>query len=230
MPVTQEQIESLKDARPNFRWKVQSTQKWGCDCVAYVDARQVMDLLDEVVGSTNWQDHYREVAGKVYCDLSFFVQHEDGSTEWVTKSDCGTESQFEGEKGQASDAFKRAAVKWGACRFLYALDIVKVKSLENGTDNKGKPRYVPADDNGKRIYNLTAYIQGLQGQQAPPPATPAQKEDIKTLCQELGWTGEQFSAYLKRLGASWNKLTKQQAAKALNELDEIKNSREKALA
>lgn len=207
-----------------YRWKVQSARSWGCECVAYIDARQVMDLLDEVVGPENWQDHYREVAGKVYCDLS--LRFED---EWISKSDCGTESQFEGEKGQASDAFKRAAVKWGVGRFLYRLEPIKVKSIQTGTDHQGKPRYSPADEQGRRIYNLTAYIQSLDNQQESP-ATPTQKEDIKTLCQQLGWSGEQFKSYLGRLQTSWKKLTRKQAAKVLNELEDIAKTRELTLA
>ena len=39
----------------------------------------------------------------------------------VTKSDCGTETDVEAEKGQASDAFKRAGVMFGIGRDLYDL-------------------------------------------------------------------------------------------------------------
>jgi hypothetical protein len=49
---------------------------------------------------------------------------------WVWKSDCGTESNVEKQKGEASDAFKRAAVMWGVGRFLYSLDIVKLPVKE----------------------------------------------------------------------------------------------------
>lgn len=198
-----------------YRWKVQAARSWGCECVAYIDARQVMDLLDEVVGPENWQDRYYDVGKNVYCELAIRI-----GDEWVRKSDCGTESQFEGEKGQASDAFKRAAVKWGIGRFLYALDPIKVKSIQTGTDHQGKPKYSPADEHGRRIYNLTAYINSLAGQ-ADSPATPKQKEVIKDLCQKLDWSGEVFKAYLKKLDTSWSKLTHGQAARVLNELEDL---------
>ena len=156
MRVNQESLSQLRKEIP-YKWKVQTAKHWGCECVAYIDARQVMDLLDEVVGPQNWQDHYREVAGKVYCDLSIQVEEE-----WITKSDCGTASHFEAEKGQASDAFKRAAVKWGIGRFLYQLSTVRTKSIETGKDDRGNSRYYPADEHGQRIYNLTGYIHNLQ--------------------------------------------------------------------
>jgi hypothetical protein len=38
--------------------------------LAYIDARDVMDLLDEVVGPENWEDHYTEgPQGRVFCRL-----------------------------------------------------------------------------------------------------------------------------------------------------------------
>lgn len=43
-----------------------------------------------------------------------------GYTDWATKEDCGTESNTEKEKGEASDSFKRACVNWGLGRELYS--------------------------------------------------------------------------------------------------------------
>jgi len=80
----------------------------------YIDSRQVMGLLDAVVGPENWSDSYVEISGSLFCKISIKV---DG--QWISKMDCGSESAIESEKGQASDAFKRAAVKWGIGRFLY---------------------------------------------------------------------------------------------------------------
>jgi hypothetical protein len=109
MSVTREHLRYLHQRIPS-----QKRKGPGNKMLDYIDSRQVMSLLDAVLGPENWQDHYREVAGKIYCDLLVRVEGE-----WITKSDCGSESKIEGEKGQASDAFKRAAVKWGVGRFLY---------------------------------------------------------------------------------------------------------------
>jgi len=129
-------IENLLKQEMPFKWRVQSTRNNKATCVAYVDARQVMDKLDEAVGFGNWQDEYYEHNGNLYCKIGIKV-----ADEWIWKSDCGSESNVEKQKGEASDAFKRAAVKWGIGRFLYSMTMVKL-------DSDGKvPMY-----NGKRLY------------------------------------------------------------------------------
>lgn len=201
-------FEALRREMP-YKWKVQTAKQWGCECVAYVDARQVMDILDEVVGPGNWKDEYHDVSGNIYCTLHLRIDDE-----WVYKSDCGSESTFEKEKGQASDAFKRAAVKWGIGRFLYRLDTVRLKSIEAGSG-----KYAPADDNGRRIYNLTAYIRAMQN--TDKAATPTQKEDIQTLCKQLGWSSTQLKSHLKRHQMTWRNLTQKEAARLLTELEDM---------
>lgn len=186
-------IKKLKDARPEYKWKVQSANEYSCSLVAYIDARQVMEILDDAVGPENWQDHYREVAGNVYCDLSIRVKLDTGY-EWITKSDCGSESTFEKEKGQASDAFKRAAVKWGVGRFLYGLDIIKTKSVQAGK------KYFPAYENGKRIWDVTQYCRKLTAQGVSTvaeeavvemPVVKAEKKKPASTLQEFLATGTQ---------------------------------------
>lgn len=86
--------------------------------LAYIDARDVMNLLDDVVGPTDWQDQYELVGDKIIAGIG--IRTDDG--QWVWKYDTGTESNIEEEKGMFSDAFKRAAVKWGVGRFLYDID------------------------------------------------------------------------------------------------------------
>jgi hypothetical protein len=84
--------------------------------LAYIDARDVMERLDEVVGPANWQDRYEFVGARTVCYLSIRV---DG--EWITKADGAGDSDVEAEKGAISDALKRAGVKWGIARYLYAI-------------------------------------------------------------------------------------------------------------
>jgi len=81
--------------------------------LAYLNARDVMKRLDDVLGFENWQCKY-PFSG--CCELSVRV-----GGEWITKSNVAGETQVEGEKGQASDAFKRAAVLFGIGRYLYYL-------------------------------------------------------------------------------------------------------------
>ena len=83
-----------------------------------------MDILDETVGCENWQKEYYEVKGNVYCRIG--IKTDDG---WVWKSDCGVESNVDAEKGEASDAAKRAGFCWGIGRELYSTPKIKLKQL-----------------------------------------------------------------------------------------------------
>jgi Rad52/22 family double-strand break repair protein len=82
----------------------------------YIDARYVMDRLDNTVGAENWSDAYRMTEDGKGVVARICIRY-DG--EWVCKEDVGTESTIEEVKGSYSDAFKRAAVKWGIARDLY---------------------------------------------------------------------------------------------------------------
>lgn len=168
-------LELLKKEIP-YKWKVQTAKSWGCECVAYIDARDVMDILDEVVGPENWQDSFREIGGKMYCSLSIKI---DG--EWISKEDIGTPSNMDADKGEASDAFKRAAVKWGIGRFLYDLGMVKIKeTICTNPDAEPKYRkYVPAH-NGKRIYDVTAHIVQNNLYQPKPDFSTGNQQAKKT--------------------------------------------------
>jgi hypothetical protein len=76
-----------------------------------------MDKLDESVGKENWSASYSIIGKVMFCSIE--VKWPDGSI--TTKSDCGMESEVDAEKGQASDAFKRAAVHYGIGRDLYSM-------------------------------------------------------------------------------------------------------------
>lgn len=108
--------------REAIHWRAQTLTKSGDKALAlaYLDARDVMDRLDEVCGPENWQDEYVEsVKGRVICRIGIKV-----GDEWIWKSDGAGDTAVEGEKGGISDAYKRAAVKWGIGRYLYRLDAV----------------------------------------------------------------------------------------------------------
>lgn len=99
--------------------------------LAYIDSRDVMDRLDAVVGVENWQDEYVTHGTATLCRLG--VRIGDG---WVWKSDGAGQTQVEKEKGQFSDALKRAGVKWGIGRYLYDLDSPWVAINERGQIEK----------------------------------------------------------------------------------------------
>ncbi len=99
--------------------RVQSVKENGLVLLLYKDARVDMNILDETVGSSNWQREHYECKGNLFCRVGIGISRQDGTCEWVWKSDCGTESNTEAQKGEASDSFKRACFNWGIGRELY---------------------------------------------------------------------------------------------------------------
>ena len=65
-------LDKLKKEMP-FKWRVQSSNQYGASCVAYIDARQVQDLLDEIVGASKWQCKYYEHKGNLFCSIGINV-------------------------------------------------------------------------------------------------------------------------------------------------------------
>ncbi len=110
-----------------IHWRVGSTtgDKREGMALAYIDARDVMDRLDDVCGPENWQDRYPHTSGRVVCEIGIRI-----GNEWVWKSDGAGDTAVEKEKGGLSDAFKRAAVMWGIGRYLYSLSAPWVKLKE----------------------------------------------------------------------------------------------------
>ena len=135
--------EKLKDPWPPNRihWRLGSRKKGGSTgaMLAYIDDRDVMKRLDDVIGGENWQDDYFETpTGRLICRLSLRI-----GGEWITKSDGAGDTQVEGEKGAISDAFKRAAVKFGVGRYLYMLGTPWVELTNGYPPRNWKPDSLP---------------------------------------------------------------------------------------
>jgi hypothetical protein len=156
------QQELMKPFPPeSVSWRVGSTtrDKSKGMALAYIDARDVMDRLDEVVGFNNWQDEYIETSkGRVICRIGIKV-----GDEWVYKSDGAGETSYEGDKGAISDAFKRAAVKFGIGRYLYNI----------------KAPWVEVEERGRTVvikkHEYAKLRAALGGNSAPPPRHNAQR-------------------------------------------------------
>lgn len=130
----------------------------GVTMLLYKTARTDMAILDEVYGECGWQCDYKELKGNMYCGIG--VQSVNG--DWVWKWDCGTESNTEREKGEASDAFKRAGFKWGIGRELYTSPFIW---LQMATDEVAKGKYKlhnPKELNGIYVSRIaTEEINGV---------------------------------------------------------------------
>lgn len=137
---------------------------------AYIDARAVMDRLDEVLGPDNWNDTYEVLAsGSVVCTLRVrWPGKESGEfRDWGTiHQDVGSESEQPGGdriKAAFSDALKRAAVKLGIGRYLYHI----------------KNQWVDYDPDKKVLKQVPALPEWAKPKAKPAPVqelTPKQRE------------------------------------------------------
>jgi len=146
-------------------WRVGSTTKDKAKgmALAYIDARTVMDRLDAVCGPAGWQNKYVMEGSKTVCEIGILC----GDT-WVWKADGAGDSDVEAEKGALSDAFKRAAVRWGVGRYLYNLKSpwVALKAFGNS--------YAIADEAKPQLDAL------LRGNMPKPPAPPKPEQPKRT--------------------------------------------------
>ena len=145
-------------------WRVGSTNKDKTRgmALAYIDARDVMDRLDAVVGPAGWQCEYPHAEAKTVCRLAIKI-----GREWVWKADGAGDTDYEAEKGALSDAFKRAAVRWGIGRYLY-----DIPSPWVAVEQKGKS-YVIVESELPRLHALLRREQ-------PASTRPASQEEEAT--------------------------------------------------
>ena len=134
----------------------------GFTLLLYKDARVDMDILDETVGPENWtREHQRDQAGRLWCKVAINpTDWENFNPEdWPFKEDTGVESNAEKEKGEASDAFKRACVNWGIGRELYSAPFIWIKA-ETYQDNTGKWRLKNQKDGRGYYVGAIEYTEG----------------------------------------------------------------------
>ncbi len=107
----------------------------GAVLLLYKDARVDMRILDQVFGPNNWRRTHEVINGNLFCNIDIWdAQKHD----WVRKQDVGVESNTEKEKGQASDAFKRAGFNVGIGRELYTAPFIYVELADNEFYSEGQ--------------------------------------------------------------------------------------------
>jgi hypothetical protein len=197
--------------------------------VAYVDARTVLDRLDEAVGPTGWSDSYEVLTNSTDGEGRRLVEVKCALTVLgVSKEDVGEGDSL---KAAFSDALKRAAVKFGVGRYLYRLPKVWANLDERGN-----------------IKDLEAVKRALFGGEAdnappwedkPPPksaksadseesrpsggVTEAQLRYIYKLWKEMGGGDDihdYAAAILNREVSSLKELTRQEASKLIEAMKE----------
>lgn len=123
--------------------RIGSTSDKGFSLLCYKTARTDVKRLNDVCG-TAWSNEYSyDQKGLLCCSISIF---DDILNQWVTRTDVGTESNTEKEKGSYSDAFKRAGFKWGIGAELYNSPFIWVQwemKVNEYRSNGNKKVYEP---------------------------------------------------------------------------------------
>jgi len=115
----------------------------------FQNSRTAMNAFDSMFGEFGWQCEYYDAGGQMYCRIGVY---DDERGEWIWKSDTGSESNIEAEKGFSSDCLKRTAVRWGFARELYTAPRIIIDN-----DNKFNTYYCRniGYDNNRRVNQLT---------------------------------------------------------------------------
>lgn len=148
--------------------QIDANGKW-LTLLLYKNARCDQDRLDAKYGPLGWQTSYQILDNQLFCTVS--VRNPD-TGEWVSKTDVGTPSNTEAEKGRVSDAFKRSCVCWGSGRELYSAPEIKVYADKTSIKANSKGRMVCYDkfavksiayDEQRRISKLEIYGANARG-------------------------------------------------------------------
>lgn len=211
--------------------RISTVKSNGLSLLLYKDARCDMNILDDTVGSENWQrSHSRDNAN---CTVSIW---DDAKKQWVSKEDTGTESFSEKEKGLASDSFKRACFNWGIGRELYTAPFIWVSSENCNIKKKDQGNgytcfdrfYVSSigyDSNNcidklqikhekthKVVFELGKIESKDTSEEPDKPASEAQKKTIRSLCAKHKVDADMLYA---SNGISEDDVTEKQAANIL---------------
>lgn len=195
----------------------------GFSILLYKNARLDMQLLDETLGSMNWQRSHEVVDGRLCCTVSIWDEEKQ---QWIKKQDVGTESMTEKDKGQFSDAFKRACFNLGIGRELYTAPFIWISGHTTDRGNNGRYKadqkfvsglkvskieyddkrrisnLIIVDKNGEEVYTMGKPSKGASKKKkdeltAPRSISARQAQEIKGLLEQTNSDVKQFLAYYK---------------------------------
>ena len=196
----------------------------GLSLLLYTDARAAMKILDETFGCLNWQRSHQMIGNSLYCTVSVW---DNEKQQWISKSDVGTESYTEKEKGLASDSFKRACVSIGIGRELYTAPFIWVSANRINIQRKGDKLLTYDKFKLSDIsYNDNREIVGLTivNQNGEVVYSLGQSERTSTINRELERTGVAIDAVLNRYGvSSVDDMTEETYRSAMNSLKKTKS-------
>lgn len=145
--------------------------------LAYIDARDVLERLDEVCGPAGWQCRYSHANAKTVCEIG--IKHD---SEWIWKANGAGDTDTEAEKGALSDAFKRAGVCWGIGRYLYSFPKlwVKIRPL-------GRSFIIDENEEPKLIEAMARHSKGI----IVPASLPPRHQDDDAVNGHDQWVRDQ---------------------------------------
>ena len=181
------EIRTLAASEIDCRVGMVSQRTKRVNILLYKNARVDMAMLHELAGPENWQRDHKEIKGNLYCGVGI-----NTSNGWVWKWDCGTESNTEKEKGEASDSFKRACVNWGIGRELYTAPAIWIECSDKEW-NDGKPyvdlrvshiAYKDREISELEIVDKNGTLRYHYGLQRQAPANKGAKKAVSAPAQE----------------------------------------------
>lgn len=107
--------------------RAQTVKEGGFVALLYKNARADMNVLDETFGPSNWQRRHTVINNNLFCSVLIW---DEEKKEWIEKQDVGVPSNAEAQKGEASDAFKRACTNIGIGRELYTAPFIWIRALK----------------------------------------------------------------------------------------------------
>lgn len=202
--------------------RVATVKQNGCSVLLFKDARCDMNILDETVGSLNWQRHHSR--DNANCTVSIW---DEVKKQWIEKEDTGTESYTEKEKGLASDSFKRACFNFGIGRELYTAPFIWIgsdmchiqpkgqgyttydtfKVQEIGYDENRRINHLVITNKGKKVFEMGS--KPVRKSEPPKKAEPKAQDTgsqtisktkalaIKAKCDADGVDAEKLLAAYK---------------------------------
>ena len=152
------------------------TGRVGAVLLLYKDARVDMRILDQVFGPGNWQRTHEVINGNLFCNIDIW---DDEKKTWVRKQDVGTESNTEKEKGQASDAFKRAGFNVGIGRELYTGPFIYVELADNEVQLIAHLHQIGGDVHPLAVHKDLAAHDDRLGPLAALLKAPLRQQDVQ---------------------------------------------------
>lgn len=126
----------------------QSIKNGKATMLLYIDSRAVVSLLNETVGNMNWQSEFYQVGEQTIGKIGIYDEDRDI---WVWKSDVGSESNVEAEKGKISDTYKRILSRFGV-QELYSAPRITID--DDGYGNGGYKVLEISYDTNRNITHL----------------------------------------------------------------------------